>query len=203
MFSLKSSKLWKSGLTAHPGSSSESELPHTIYIQAFFPAVRKIFPSIGRWNKRSCRQSPLQGMREATLTMLCSPSAEPTAITSPAGHLDVTVGESIVLPCQVSHDPTLELKFTWFFNEQLIHFGNHWAFFEKVGGVSEVMTSLILQKRETCGQSSAKWRSLFPNLCTQCSPYSILKSIAQDLKVPLASNDLIWHLNHDQATFQG
>uniref|UniRef100_A0A674PPZ4 Contactin 3a, tandem duplicate 1 n=1 Tax=Takifugu rubripes TaxID=31033 RepID=A0A674PPZ4_TAKRU len=62
---------------------------------------------------------------------------EPTAITSPAGHLDVTVGESIVLPCQVSHDPTLELKFTWFFNEQLIHFGNLWAFFEKVGGVSE------------------------------------------------------------------
>lgn len=90
------------------------------------------------------------------LTMFCSPSAEPTAITSPAGHLDVTVGESIVLPCQVSHDPTLELKFTWFFNEQLIHFGNHWAFFEKVGGVSEVMTSLILQKREARGQLSAK-----------------------------------------------
>ncbi|XP_029010939.1 contactin-4 isoform X2 [Betta splendens] len=59
---------------------------------------------------------------------------EPTVITSPAGHLDVTVGESIVLPCQVSHDPTLELKFTWFFNEQLIHFGSHGAYFEKVGG---------------------------------------------------------------------
>lgn len=57
-------------------------------------------------------------------------------ITSPAGHLDVTVGESIVLPCQVSHDPTLDLKFTWFFNEQLIHFGSHGAYFEKVGGVS-------------------------------------------------------------------
>uniref|UniRef100_A0A8C4NZS5 Contactin 3a, tandem duplicate 1 n=1 Tax=Dicentrarchus labrax TaxID=13489 RepID=A0A8C4NZS5_DICLA len=56
---------------------------------------------------------------------------EPTVITSPAGHLDVTVGESIVLPCQVSHDPTLDLKFTWFFNEQLIHFGSHWAYFEK------------------------------------------------------------------------
>ncbi|KAF3696754.1 Contactin-4 Brain-derived immunoglobulin superfamily protein 2 [Channa argus] len=61
---------------------------------------------------------------------------EPTIITSPAGHLDVTVGESIVLPCQVSHDPTLELKFTWFFNEQLIHFGSHGAYFEKVGGRS-------------------------------------------------------------------
>uniref|UniRef100_A0A8C6UBT6 Contactin 3a, tandem duplicate 1 n=1 Tax=Neogobius melanostomus TaxID=47308 RepID=A0A8C6UBT6_9GOBI len=61
---------------------------------------------------------------------------EPTSITSPAGHLDVTVGESIVLPCQVSHDATLELKFTWFFNEQLIHFGSHGAYFEKVGGRS-------------------------------------------------------------------
>ncbi|KAG7521017.1 contactin-4-like isoform X1 [Solea senegalensis] len=61
---------------------------------------------------------------------------EPTVITTPAGHLDVTVGESIVLPCQVSHDPTLDLKFTWFFNEQLIHFGSHGAYFEKVGGRS-------------------------------------------------------------------
>lgn len=62
---------------------------------------------------------------------------EATVITSPAGHLDVTVGESIVLPCQVSHDPTLDLKFTWFFNEQLIHFGRHGAYFEKVGGRSD------------------------------------------------------------------
>ncbi|XP_053706612.1 contactin-4 isoform X1 [Synchiropus splendidus] len=61
---------------------------------------------------------------------------ESTAITSPAGHLDVTVGESIVLPCQVSHDPTLELKFTWFFNEQVIQFGSIGAYFEKVGGRS-------------------------------------------------------------------
>ncbi|XP_054625630.1 contactin-4-like isoform X2 [Dunckerocampus dactyliophorus] len=61
---------------------------------------------------------------------------ESTVITSPAGHLDVTVGESIVLPCQVYHDPTLDLKFTWFFNEQLIHFGSTGAYFERVGGRS-------------------------------------------------------------------
>ncbi|XP_019743633.1 contactin-4 isoform X2 [Hippocampus comes] len=61
---------------------------------------------------------------------------EPTVITSPAGHLDVTVGESIVLPCQVYHDPSLDLKFTWFFNEQLIHFGSAGAYFERVGGRS-------------------------------------------------------------------
>uniref|UniRef100_A0A674NSP0 Contactin 4 n=1 Tax=Takifugu rubripes TaxID=31033 RepID=A0A674NSP0_TAKRU len=59
---------------------------------------------------------------------------EPTIITTPPSTLDVTVGESMVLPCQVSHDPSLELKFTWFFNEQLIHFGSHGGFFEKVGG---------------------------------------------------------------------
>uniref|UniRef100_A0A673CDZ9 Contactin 4 n=1 Tax=Sphaeramia orbicularis TaxID=375764 RepID=A0A673CDZ9_9TELE len=59
---------------------------------------------------------------------------EPTIITTLPNTLDVTVGESVVLPCQVNHDPSLELKFTWFFNEQLIHFGSHGGFFEKVGG---------------------------------------------------------------------
>ncbi|KAM9536422.1 contactin-4-like isoform 1-T2 [Salvelinus alpinus] len=59
---------------------------------------------------------------------------EPTIITTAPSTLDVTVGESIVLPCQVTHDPSLKLMFTWFFNEQLIHFGNHGGYFEKVGG---------------------------------------------------------------------
>ncbi|KAL0978657.1 hypothetical protein UPYG_G00173550 [Umbra pygmaea] len=59
---------------------------------------------------------------------------EPTIITTAPSTLDVTVGESIVLPCQVTHDPSLELKFTWFFNEQRIHFGNHGGYFEEVGG---------------------------------------------------------------------
>ncbi|XP_073707737.1 contactin-4 [Garra rufa] len=59
---------------------------------------------------------------------------EPTVITTAPNTLDVTVGESIILPCQVSYDPSLELKFTWFFNEQLIHFGSHGGYFEKVGG---------------------------------------------------------------------
>ncbi|PWA23376.1 hypothetical protein CCH79_00016469 [Gambusia affinis] len=61
-------------------------------------------------------------------------AAEATIITTQPTTLDITVGESVVLPCQVSHDPSLELKFTWFFNEQLIHFGSNGGFFEKVGG---------------------------------------------------------------------
>ncbi|MBN3311092.1 CNTN4 protein, partial [Amia calva] len=59
---------------------------------------------------------------------------DPTIITVPPSNMDVTVGESIVLPCQVSHDHSLDIKFTWFFNEQLIHFGSHGGYFEKVGG---------------------------------------------------------------------
>ncbi|XP_063064101.1 contactin-4 [Engraulis encrasicolus] len=61
---------------------------------------------------------------------------EPTIITTKASQMDVTVGESIVLPCQVSHDPSLDLKFTWFFNENMITFGSHGGYFEKVGGQS-------------------------------------------------------------------
>lgn len=67
---------------------------------------------------------------------LCLNVTEATVITTPPSTLDVTVGESIVLPCQVTHDPSLELKFTWFFNEQLIRFGSHGGYFEKVGSVS-------------------------------------------------------------------
>ncbi|XP_056305395.1 contactin-4 [Danio aesculapii] len=61
---------------------------------------------------------------------------EPTIIMSKATQLDVTVGESVVIPCQVSRDPSLDVRFTWFFNEQLINFGSHGGYFEKVGGAS-------------------------------------------------------------------
>ncbi|XP_048879539.1 contactin-4-like isoform X1 [Brienomyrus brachyistius] len=73
------------------------------------------------------------GVASSTGTLVVK---EPTIITTPPSTLDVTLGESIVLPCQVSHDPSLDLKFTWFFNEQVIHFGSHGGYFEKVGGHS-------------------------------------------------------------------
>ncbi|XP_041748489.1 contactin-4 isoform X1 [Coregonus clupeaformis] len=79
----------------------------------------------------TCVASNQFGVASSSGTLMVK---EPTIITTPPSTLDVTVGESIVLPCQVTHDPSLELKFTWFFNEQLIHFGNHGGYFEKVGG---------------------------------------------------------------------
>ncbi|KAA8593530.1 hypothetical protein FQN60_009646 [Etheostoma spectabile] len=78
---------------------------------------------------------PGKGGQNIVFEQMCTVCvSEPTAITTLPSTLDITVGESVVLPCQVSHDPSLELKFTWFFNEQLLHFGSHGGFFEKVGG---------------------------------------------------------------------
>uniref|UniRef100_A0A8B9RJ56 Contactin 4 n=1 Tax=Astyanax mexicanus TaxID=7994 RepID=A0A8B9RJ56_ASTMX len=87
-------------------------------------------PKMSPWGKISWRKGS-ETLRENIIVIHVSLLTEATVITSPPSTLDVTVGESIVLPCQVTHDPTLELKFTWFFNEQLIHFGTHGGYFEK------------------------------------------------------------------------
>ncbi|RXM28410.1 Contactin-4 [Acipenser ruthenus] len=59
---------------------------------------------------------------------------DPTIITVPPSNMDVTVGESIVLPCQVSHDHSLAITFTWSYNGQFIDFKRDGDYFEKVGG---------------------------------------------------------------------
>uniref|UniRef100_A0A8B9I9F8 Contactin 6 n=1 Tax=Anser brachyrhynchus TaxID=132585 RepID=A0A8B9I9F8_9AVES len=61
---------------------------------------------------------------------------EKTAITIPPSNMDVTVGESIVLPCQVSHDPSLDVAFTWSFNGNRIDFRRGIHHFERIGGES-------------------------------------------------------------------
>uniref|UniRef100_A0A671LI59 Contactin-4-like n=1 Tax=Sinocyclocheilus anshuiensis TaxID=1608454 RepID=A0A671LI59_9TELE len=66
--------------------------------------------------------------------------------------LDVTVGESVVIPCQVSRDPTLDVRFTWFFNEQLINFGSHGGYFEKTSAGDIMIRNIQLRHagRYTC-----------------------------------------------------
>lgn len=51
--------------------------------------------------------------------------------------MEIMVGESIVLPCQVSVDPALDVSFSWAFNGQLIDFEYDSEHFERVGGVSK------------------------------------------------------------------
>nr|XP_055115288.1 contactin-3 isoform X2 [Symphalangus syndactylus] len=61
---------------------------------------------------------------------------EPTRITLAPSNMDVSVGESVILPCQVQHDPLLDIIFTWYFNGALADFKKEGSHFEKVGGSS-------------------------------------------------------------------
>ncbi|KAM5279794.1 contactin-4 isoform 4-T4 [Ctenodactylus gundi] len=61
---------------------------------------------------------------------------DPTKVMVPPSSMDVTVGESIVLPCQVTHDHSLDIVFTWSFNGHLIDFDKDGDHFERVGGDS-------------------------------------------------------------------
>ncbi|KAM6169813.1 contactin-6 isoform 4-T4 [Rhynchocyon petersi] len=61
---------------------------------------------------------------------------ERTIITMPPYKMDVTVGESVVLPCQVSHDPAIEVLFVWSFNGNVIDLKKGITHFERIGGES-------------------------------------------------------------------
>ncbi|XP_013864935.1 contactin-3 [Austrofundulus limnaeus] len=59
---------------------------------------------------------------------------EPTRITMRPTNMEIIVGESIVLPCQIAYDPDLDISFSWAFNGQLIDFQQDSDHFERVGG---------------------------------------------------------------------
>ena len=61
---------------------------------------------------------------------------DPTRITMRPTNMEIIVGESIVLPCQIACDPALDVSFSWAFNGQLINFQRDSDHFERVGGVS-------------------------------------------------------------------
>lgn len=63
---------------------------------------------------------------------------EPTRITMRPTNMEIIVGESIVLPCQIACDPALDVSFSWAFNGQLIDFQRDGDHFERVGGVSHL-----------------------------------------------------------------
>ncbi|XP_054833609.1 contactin-4 [Eublepharis macularius] len=59
---------------------------------------------------------------------------DPTRFMVAPNSMDVTAGESILLPCQVSHDHPLDIMFTWSFNGHVIDFEKDGDHFERVGG---------------------------------------------------------------------
>uniref|UniRef100_A0AAQ5YBA6 Contactin 3a, tandem duplicate 2 n=1 Tax=Amphiprion ocellaris TaxID=80972 RepID=A0AAQ5YBA6_AMPOC len=69
------------------------------------------------------------GMSSTTGRLLVT---DPTRIIQGPVDMEIIVGESIVLPCQVASDPVLDVSFSWAFNGQLIAKGD--GHFELVGG---------------------------------------------------------------------
>lgn len=61
-------------------------------------------------------------------------AVEPTKIIVTPLSLDATVGQSLVLPCEVSSDSSLSPIFKWFFNGKAIDFSRQ-EHFEMIGGV--------------------------------------------------------------------
>ncbi|KAJ3587155.1 hypothetical protein NHX12_013545, partial [Muraenolepis orangiensis] len=71
------------------------------------------------------------GMSSTTGRLLVT---DPTRITQGPMDTEITVGKSVVLPCQVASDPVLDVSFSWAFNGQLVAKGD--SHFELVGGRS-------------------------------------------------------------------
>uniref|UniRef100_A0A3B3VBD5 Contactin-4-like n=1 Tax=Poecilia latipinna TaxID=48699 RepID=A0A3B3VBD5_9TELE len=67
---------------------------------------------------------------------------EPTRIVVPPLSSDASVGQSLVLPCQVSSDSSLSPVFKWFFNGKAIDFSRQ-EHFEMIGGVRDLMVRNI------------------------------------------------------------
>ncbi|XP_020863232.1 contactin-3 [Phascolarctos cinereus] len=81
----------------------------------------------------TCLAENLFGKASSSTNLLVT---EPTRITLAPSNMDVSVGESVILPCQVQHDPLLDIVFTWYFNGAITDFKKDGSHFEKVGGSS-------------------------------------------------------------------
>lgn len=101
---------------------------------------------------------------------------DPTRITQGPADMEIIVGESIVLPCQVASDPVLDVSFSWAFNGQLIAKGD--GHFELVGGVSDQQSSFFRTCEWAVGTS-------FPS-CFTSSPLLVKSdSLCLDIVVSL------------------
>lgn len=130
----------------------------------------------------------------------CSDDVDPTRIIVPPLSLDVTTGQSLVLPCEVSSDSSLSPKFKWFFNGKAIDFSKQ-EHFEMIGKVfmakdrcsKATLTLLFKQRKQVLLYLNLKWRTrasklapyrlsapTAPQTCLQClSDYSLRHSFWQ------------------------
>lgn len=66
----------------------------------------------------------------------CSFPADATKITLAPSSADINVGENLTLQCHASHDPTMDLTFTWSLDDFPINFDKSEGHYQRASVVS-------------------------------------------------------------------
>uniref|UniRef100_A0A8C2EYD7 Contactin-5 n=1 Tax=Cyprinus carpio TaxID=7962 RepID=A0A8C2EYD7_CYPCA len=90
-----------------------------------------------------CRAENQFGSAELTTVLLVK---EPMRVELSPIRVEVTVGESVVLSCKVTHDPSLDVSFLWLLNNQPLNTQQEGGHFEYIQTVSNLMIRSILLK---------------------------------------------------------
>uniref|UniRef100_A0A671MFK4 Contactin-5 n=1 Tax=Sinocyclocheilus anshuiensis TaxID=1608454 RepID=A0A671MFK4_9TELE len=91
-----------------------------------------------------CRAENQFGSAELTTVLLVK---EPMRVELSPIRVEVTVGESVVLSCKVTHDPSLDVSFLWLLNNQPLNTQQEGGHFEYIQTVSaDMMIRSILLK---------------------------------------------------------
>ncbi|XP_056622405.1 contactin-5 isoform X4 [Triplophysa dalaica] len=92
-----------------------------------------------------CRAENQFGSAELMTVLLVK---EPMRVELSPVRVEVTVGESVVLSCKVTHDPTLEVSFFWLLNNQPLnaqHEGGHFEYIQTSSTADLMIRSILLK----------------------------------------------------------
>uniref|UniRef100_A0A8C1YTA8 Contactin-5 n=1 Tax=Cyprinus carpio TaxID=7962 RepID=A0A8C1YTA8_CYPCA len=90
-----------------------------------------------------CRAENQFGSAELTIVLLVK---EPMRVELSPIRVEVTVGESVVLSCKVTHDPSLDVSFLWLLNNQPLNTqqeGGHFEYIQTVRIILEINSILF------------------------------------------------------------
>ncbi|KAM6973745.1 contactin-5 [Aplochiton taeniatus] len=93
-----------------------------------------------------CRAENLFGSAELTAMLWVK---EAMRVELSPNRVEVTVGESVVLSCKATHDPSLDVAFQWLLNHKAINFqqeGGHFEFIQTQSSSVDLMIRSILLK---------------------------------------------------------
>uniref|UniRef100_A0A671LVV0 Contactin-5 n=1 Tax=Sinocyclocheilus anshuiensis TaxID=1608454 RepID=A0A671LVV0_9TELE len=93
-----------------------------------------------------CRAENQFGSSELTTMLLVK---DPMRVELSPIRVEVTVGESVVLSCKVTHDPSLDVSFLWLLNNQPLNTqqeGGHFEYIQTQSSTADLMIRSILLK---------------------------------------------------------